>query len=93
METTYPSDLPADVCQTLEFYRETNTFRLRLTYNGWTEEGYLSRTMGNPNAPGGGTKAAMLVHNRRSMGGQPLSRGIVKIETTTKQGRTVWERS
>lgn len=85
MDTTYPSDLPADVCQTLERYRGVYQ-RLRFTYKGWTEEGYISRTWGNP------VKAAMVVHNRRSMGGNPLSQGILKIETTTKHGRTIWER-
>lgn len=96
--TTYPDSLPADAVAVLERARVAGDYRVRLVYcapdgDPWTCEGYVSRTYGNPSAPGGGIKAAMIVHNRRSMGGDPIyaecGGPLVKIERTAG-GAVLW---
>lgn len=93
--TTYPDSLPASAVAVLDRARILDAVRVRLVYieadgETWTCEGYVSRTCGNPSAPGGGVKAAMLLHNRRSMGGDLLDGGpLARIERTAG-GAVLW---
>lgn len=83
--TTYPTSLPAEAVLVLERCR-ANGERVRLIYKGQETDlrgrvGYVGRTMGNPTIPGGGAKAAMIVHSSRSIGGDTLgSCELLRIE-------------
>jgi len=74
--------------------------RVRVTYDGdWGdngkdhEYGYIGRTLGNPNYPNGGSKAPILVHNSRSMGGDILfDDHIIKVETSRGK-RLLWKKN
>ena len=81
--TSYPDSVPADAVAVLERCRASGT-RVVLTYSDGTKDtGRVGRTCGNPAYPNGGTKAAILVHNARSMGGSCfVGAGLTRIETS-----------
>lgn len=84
--TTYPSDLPKDVALRLDNLRQIGPYgaRVRVTYNGWSQTGYLGRSTG-------AIKTAMICHNRRSLGGELLFTGITRIEYANKSvGGAIW---
>lgn len=73
--------------------------RVRVIYDGphgkYGENfdlGYVGRTMGNPQAPGGGSKCSILLYNSRSRGGFILEDDhIIRIEASNGGG-LIWPR-
>lgn len=85
--TTYPDSTPMSLVRALEHHRNMQRgpgSRVRVKFTWGTSEGYIGRTVGDVRAP-------LLIHNRRSMGGELLDvEKIVEVRSTLKPCRKIW---
>lgn len=84
--TSYPDSAPASLVQALEHYRAMERgpgSRLLFVFNWGSERGYVGRSTGQNKVP-------LLIHNRRSLGGEPISVGSIVEVRTSRGGRLVW---
>lgn len=91
--THYHDETPESIIRILEHYRTQSVDRIRIYYGTsdgtlWgdrPDEGYVRRSMGPQKIP-------ILVHNRRSLGGNGiLTHWIVRIETARGK-RLIYQR-
>ncbi len=86
--TTYPDSAPESLVQALEHYRTMERgpgSRLLFVFAWGEQRGYVGRSTG-PNC------VPLLIHNRRSLGGEPINVESILEVRTSRGGRTVWKR-
>lgn len=84
--TTYPESAPETLVQALEHYRTMERgpgSRLLIVFTWGEERGYVGRSTGQNKVP-------LLIHNRRSLGGEPINVGSILEVRTSRGGRLVW---
>lgn len=84
-----PDDFPKDWPESLrvamsKLNKPTHNTRVRIHGKHWDSVGYLSFSTGPAKTP-------LLVHNRRSSGGNLLPTGILKVESSRKGGPVYWD--